>query len=669
MLRESNFSCSDVLLRPLLILLTFIFMKAKNLTLFSGLFQKMLKRSIIDLKYGLILLVLLFSSTFLGAQVGIEVEVDKNDVFTCETMKYTLKYRCAGTTGNCTNVTMTASAPSGMVFPVQTVGLTTDIASYTFSADRRSVTFMFKEPLLAGNTGIIELTGQGECGLADGTVTTLTGSIQSGSGTPTTASVNTTLHSSNKFCPNKSQGSGLALDYPTNYIINLISAGIYGEQGIGTTSLTNVVMVDNLPPNTVINSVLSQYTLGGSFIPLPSGTCIIDNTPTAPKIICTFPDIAFQHMNNYGSYPQVFVNVTYPDANFNAGDNVTNSVTVNYTPLGGTPQTSIEGSVVNYVSGTTYANRGANSCTANLDVTDPLANPNAEIDGYKRSGNTTIKPGENVEFTVDIKNTGNIPLTNVVLEDIIPSDLVVYQLVKSGTFSGFTTTPTPRYWIKTVSNPTYTEILFGSGYTYNIPTGEIVTHVKVEVDNMPSGSLIQYVKILVNLKPGSTATTIQNCVNLTATEMPTEKTPTNNCHTLTVLPADNFSTLQISKVLGPFAGGLSASFYGAAQSPGATVWSNIEAANLSGGQALQNPVIVDLLPVGLTYDNLIQYSSSCMTPAQADNVEIINNYQGSGQTLIRMSWNNPWPQNCLVMFLNNLVSLQYKIKINEIHRF
>lgn len=61
------------------------------------------------------------------SQSSIEVLVDKTDILTCETLQYTLKYSCAGTGNNCPNVTMTASAPTGIIFPSQNIGITSDI--------------------------------------------------------------------------------------------------------------------------------------------------------------------------------------------------------------------------------------------------------------------------------------------------------------------------------------------------------------------------------------------------------------------------------------------------------------------------------------------------------------------------------------------------------------
>jgi uncharacterized repeat protein (TIGR01451 family) len=364
--------------------------------------------------------------------LSIEVTRDKANALTCEGIKYTLKYSCAAGTGNCTNVTMRASAPSGVIFPTQSVGLTSDIASYTFSADRRSITFTFKEPLVAGNTGIIELTGLGECGKPEGTVATLTGSIQSGAGAPVTQAASTTLHSTNKFCPQKSQGRGLAVDGNTLYDISLRFTGNgYATDGIGTTSIGNVVMTDNLPANTVINSISTFYSTGYGTVVLPPGTCVASGSGTAtPKVICTFPADAFNVTSAPAPQATITLDVTYPDASFNTGDNVTNSVTVKYTPAGGSEITAANGSVVNYQNGTAYGSTTPASCTAKLDVTDPLQAPNPRLRVYKRGVATTIRPGDRPEYSIDVSNTGNITLTNIVAEDVIPADLDVVRLNK-----------------------------------------------------------------------------------------------------------------------------------------------------------------------------------------------------------------------------------------------
>ncbi|WP_028526974.1 SdrD B-like domain-containing protein [Runella limosa] len=604
----------------------------------------------------LVCVVFLSSQTF-AQTLSIEASSNKSDILTGETFTYTLKYSCAAGTGDCPNVTMTATIPSSISFPNQVIGLTTDIDSYTFSADRRTATFTFKNPLKAGNTGIIELLGQGDFGKIDGTTGTMTASIVSGSGTPATATVTTTLHSTNKFCPAKSNGRGLAIDNSTFYDIYLQFPGNYGATGIGTTSVSSVVMVDNLPANAVINGVTATALDGFPTPSVPSGTCVVDNTPGAPKVTCTFPASTFQIGSAYAPRVVVKIDVTYPSGSFSAGDNVTNNVTVAYTPDGGSPITATNGSSVTYQGGATYATQTTENCTSTLTVTDKLVAPEAKLAIGKGTSSTKIRPGDVVLFEFSASNTGNVPLNNVVLEDILPADLrgVSVNQVSKVNMTG---TETITYWVKTNAQTTYFQVLM-TDYTYAPPSGEYITHFKTEISSLPAGALVQYGGIRVTLAPGSTATSVTNCLTAVSSTPGVTITPASACQTIPVAPLDNYSSLVVHKWMTSNPSSQYAVFYGASQNIGTTVWSMIQAVNLSGGQPLQNPVVMDLLPVGLSYDGAIQYvPTSCNFPP-ADNTEIIPNYNGTGRTLVRLSWNTPMPSGCDVWF-------SIKTKINTL---
>ncbi|MBB3842177.1 putative repeat protein (TIGR01451 family) [Runella defluvii] len=604
----------------------------------------------------LVCVVFLSSQTF-AQTLSIEASSNKSDILTGETFTYTLKYSCAAGTGDCPNVTMTATIPSSISFPNQVVGLTTDIDSYTFSADRRTATFTFKNPLKAGNTGIIELLGQGDFGKVDGTTGTMTASIVSGSGTPATATVNTTLHSSNKFCPAKANGRGLAIDNSTFYDIYLQFPGNYGSTGIGTTSVSSVVMVDNLPANAVINGVTATALDGWPTPSVPSGTCVVDNTPGAPKVTCTFPASTFQIGSAYAPRVLVKIDVTYPSGSFSAGDNVTNNVTVAYTPDGGSPITATNGSTITYQGGATYATQTTESCTPTLTVTDKLVAPEAKLAIAKGTSSTKIRPGDVVLFEFSASNTGNVPLNNVVLEDILPADLrgTAVNQVSKVNMAG---TETITYWVKTNVQTTYFQVLM-TDYTYVPPSGEYITHFKTEISSLPAGALVQYGGIRVTLAPGSTATSVTNCLTAVSSTPGVTITPASACQTIPVAPLDNYSSLLVHKWLTSEPLSQYALFYGTPQNIGTTVWSMIQAVNMSGGQPLQNPVVMDLLPVGLSYDGAIQYvPTSCNFPP-ANNTEIIPNYNGTGRTLVRLSWNIPMPSGCDVWF-------SIKTKINTL---
>ena len=445
----------------------------------------------------LFLSILLFIPVFVNAQtLEITASSNKTDVLTCEEFIYSLKYKCASTTTNCSNVTMTANIPSGAIFPLQTIGLPSDIASYTLSPDYKTVTFIFKEPLTAGNTGIVEVKAQGECGKPEGTTATMTATILTGGSPAASSMITTTIHSSNKFCPQKAHGLGLALDNSTNYEIGLGFNGGYGVNGFGATSVGNVTMVDNLPPNAVINGVTIVGDNGQSGLTFPSNTCIIDNTPSAPKVTCTFPANTFQVITKYAPKTTVKVDVTYPSASFAAGSSVTNAVSVTYTPEGGSPITVNNGSTTSYQEGVAYGATTAATCTNVLDVTDVLANPDPKILIRKTSYSTIIRPGDVNTFEFNVSNTGNIPLSNSIVEDAIPSDLLVQSVGKFQSSPNMLGTEIITYWIKTVSNPTYTQIT----PPYTVPTGEEVTHIKVEISSMPSNAQLLYMPVTATLK-------------------------------------------------------------------------------------------------------------------------------------------------------------------------
>lgn len=108
----------------------------------------------------------------------LEASSNKTDIITGETLSYTLEYTCV--TGNCNNVTLVSNVSSGVDFPVQSIELTNDIERYTISSDRKTITFIFKDVIKAGKSGIITFSGQGEFGLVDESTATLTAQLKTG---------------------------------------------------------------------------------------------------------------------------------------------------------------------------------------------------------------------------------------------------------------------------------------------------------------------------------------------------------------------------------------------------------------------------------------------------------------------------------------------------------
>lgn len=593
---------------------------------------------------------LLCALPFCGAAQTLQLEATSNkpDILTGETLTYTFKYTCSSTTSACTNVTLVAGAPSGILFPTQTIALTSDILSYTISPDLRTITFVFKEPLAAGSTGIVTVTGQGEYGLADGTAATLTAELKSGTTVGSSQTVGTTLHSTNKFCASKSNGVGLLPGGITTYQISMgYQSNGYSTSGIGVTSVTNISLVDQLPMGAVIESVtLDESFNAPGFVPAPAGTCVIDNANS--RFTCTFPADYLKVQSNFTPIPKINVAVRYPEGLFTAPNPVTNSVVFKYTPLGGSEITLSNGDFRTYADGTTYPATGSLTCPATLSVTDNLASPILKLETKKWKPVNTLKVGQTSYFSLPVFNRGNTALDNVVVEDIIPSEITVIT-VNPAKFINVDAS-TVLYEAKTVNNPTYTPIVFTPDY-WQIPEGDRLTHIRMTIPSMPpnSGTTEDYDGIRLNYRVNDDAVapgSFQNCMTSTTTTAGVDLATANSCVTITLLPKDQFSNIAVDKRVVKTPMSPDNYFYTPAVS-GDIAWMYIQAGNDLGGQPLSNPVVMDLLPLGLLYENEILYDTNTPT---ADVTDIIPNYNGTGRTLIRLKWNTPLASGGVLKF-------------------
>ncbi|AEI51338.1 SdrD B-like domain-containing protein [Runella slithyformis] len=593
---------------------------------------------------------LFFALPFCGLAQTLQLEATSNkpDILTGETLTYTFKYTCSSTTSACTNVTLVAGAPSGIVFPAQTIALTADILSYSISPDSRTINFIFKESLAAGSTGIITVTGQGEFGLADGTTATLTAELKSGATVGSSKTIVTTLHSTNKFCASKSNGVGLLPGGITTYQISMgYQSNGYSTSGIGVTSVTNISLVDQLPMGAIIESVtLDESFNAPGFVPAPAGTCVIDNANS--RFTCTFPADYLKVQSNFTPIPKINVAVRYPEGLFTAPNPVTNSVVFKYTPLGGSEITLSNGDSRTYADGVTYPATGSLTCPARLSVTDNLASPILKLETKKWKPVNSLKLGQTSYFSLPVFNRGNVALENVVVEDIIPSEITVIT-VNPAKFINIDA-GSVVYEAKTVNNPTYTPIVFTPNY-WQIPEGDRLTHIRMTIPSMPpnSGTSEDYEGIQLNYRVNDDAVapgSFQNCMTSTTTTAGVDLLTANSCVTITLLPKDQFSNISVDKRVVKSPMSLDNFFYSPAVS-GDIAWMFIQAGNDLGGQPLSNPVVMDLLPLGLLYENDIQYAAGTPAPSVTD---VIPNYNGTGRTLIRLKWNTPLESGGILKF-------------------
>jgi uncharacterized repeat protein (TIGR01451 family) len=601
---------------------------------------------------------LLLSVLTQAQTLEIEASANKTDILTGETVIYTLKYKCAGTTSNCTGVTMTSNIPSGMYIPTQSIGLTSDMASFSISGDHKTITFVFNEPLIAGHTGIIEFNATGVLGLPNNTPTTLTAQILS-NGTPAaSATVPVILHSYNKFCPQITGGFGLGLDNTTYYKIGLKTASS-SFNGVGVTNPGPIHIEDQLPANAIIDSVV-LYTDYPSQFTMPLGTVNVAGNGFTADIPAYNTSV---YINGYTTEIQVKVYVRYPSASFSAGQSVTNSVTITHTPEGGSPVTLTNNVVVAYQYSDTneYSTNYASSCTTLLDATNLLQAPLSKL----KIGKTTeasLKPGEAGQYVLNISNEGNVVLDDVVVEDLLPSTVNVTTIrILNGYFANIGG-GIVKYWIKTTNNATYTEVA-PAYQVINAPAGAFITAFKVTIDHLPAAARTNAAIYLdYNVSPTATVgSTIQNCLTGTSSTAGVTVDDATACSNTTVITPDPFSLISMLK---RFTEQFGSSIYGGVFNRGDFIYAQLNMKVYGGGQPLQKPVVMDLLPKGVDYIDF-KYGSAYHAPyavnpaPTADLVEVIPNYNGTGRTLVRLSWNNPWP-----VLSDYYITL--KLKVNDL---
>ena len=582
---------------------------------------------------GLLLTLCLFCLNTVNAQVlSLETTANKTDIFTREAVVYTFKYSCSGSTQNCTNVTMTGNFPANTLLITGTT-TTSDIASYTISPDLRSITYTFKEPLPSGTTGTIEMTAVASSYAANNSVGTLTSSILSGGVPAKTNTNNVTIHSADKFCAVKYNGTGLGVDNTTTYNIKLFNNSANGS-GIGTQSAGPITVVDQLPAGAIIESATWSYNYFQSPNPT-SGTCSVDAANA--KVTCNFPASFFEIANDGSPTMNISIKVKYPSSTFATSQTVTNTASVTYTPPGGSPIVMVDGSTKTYQDGTLYQYVTTNTCTAPLKVSDVLVVPVSQVKATKNVRDSQLKVGQNSGYSITLANTGNTNLANVVTEDVFPGGLYVSQITNE--FFGVDNIlgdENLKYWVKTKNNPTYTQITFPP--TYIPASGDTLTAFKITADILHAGFSLAGIGFPFTVKPTS-ATSVQNCLTATSTTSGVTIDPTSAlCASFSVLQPDPFAGLVLNKYfLAPGGDNIYNNYY-AAIPIGAEVWMALIATADGGGQALQNPVIMDLLPKGADYAGTIQYVNG--TPA-ATSEEVLPNYNGTGRTLVRLKWTAP----------------------------
>lgn len=155
-----------------------------------------------------------------------------------------------------------------------------------------------------------------------------------------------------------------------------------------------------------------------------------------------------------------------------------------------------------------------------LSLKNTPATPDEEVE---KNGTKTAQPSGEIEYKINVKNTGNVPLDNFVLEDEIPTEYIKVNKIKLGTYNQDNTY---NLYYKTNLTQNYV-LLFEEISTLKeeeidlskeLADGEYITNIKLDFGTVDAGfstkteSLI-YSKVNSNLKNG---TKFENTAKLTS---------------------------------------------------------------------------------------------------------------------------------------------------------
>lgn len=198
----------------------------------------------IIMKYFAPLLILLLPIFSQGADLDLVKTASKTSVNTGETFTYTLQYRCASTTENCTGVVITDPLPPS----VEYVGLSGSIhtTNEQYDSGNHTVTFTLDDPLTAGTVGEVVVNVRFPNGSTpNGTVANNTATISGANAASVSSSATTTAIAIDRHAISKSYNGGV----PDEVMVYDVKVSNAADNG--SLNLTNLVVTDFLPPNAI----------------------------------------------------------------------------------------------------------------------------------------------------------------------------------------------------------------------------------------------------------------------------------------------------------------------------------------------------------------------------------------------------------------------------------
>ena len=548
---------------------------------------------------------------------------------------YVMQYRCASTTEDCINATITDMLDSDLSWLSNEVDIndSTHIASSNFNTATGQVTWNFVSPLLAGSTGELRIRVRFPNGSTpNGTVATNTATMSADNATTVTSNqVAITATAASHIDLDKSLIGLTMISVDTNVTYKVELCEDFNML-TGQLDLSNITLVDTLPAGVIFVSASN----GGSY---NAGT----NTVT-----WAIPDLDVS--SNGAACVANYVTVRYPSGTFNNGDVVRNDASLTATPLGEPPVTLTDFVQHNIVSPTFNTQLSKNATWNDVSV------------------------GQTFQYGIAINNYGTAELDDVTIVDNVPPQLVVetirlalqaYQIHVLGPIDiqlhyqtnlngSWTAAPASPY---TVSS--HVDVAVSS---LGLATNEVITAIRWTFDRVPAGfqqpatasDRSGYTATVINPdrngNPVNSGDVITNCADATYVYGGSTTSLPQTCHSANVTVA--IPTIALEKTS-----------YTGLVIPGSTFRYELRIGSITQA-ALVNPTFSDLLHPDLEFVGFHDISDingltiPDITTIPNPRVEVIDNYLGTGRQLVSFHWNGaeaftfPNPSQLILIRMN-----------------
>ena len=548
----------------------------------------------------------MLSATNLQAQLlNITKSADVTNIETGIPFTYTLQYSCASTTEDCEGTFISDPLPP----EVEYISLVNSahIASSNYNSGTHTVTFTFIDPLPAGSTGEVLVSVRFPNGTTpNGTIASNTATIDgSNSSAVNSNTVDVTAFAEDAAAFDKYIDGGCGANDTTVYVFNICNDDQDNLKGM--LNLSDITIQDVLPSGAIF--------LGGDYATESGGTVTV-----------TYPGIL-----EPGQCEWLRILVRYPDPPFSVGQTVTNSATFFYTPVGEIPAMLTDNT----------------TCT--------LSAPSPGVGLEKVSKYATMGQGQGGVYYIQASNTGTTTLKGFYVEDAIPGGITVTKFTSGAHFdpcsilTGVNTAVTILY--QTNLNSTY-QLVPGSPFPYGVATevdvsslglssGEYITQLRWEYGDVCPGFLIWErleISFVVNDDAPTGTAAITNCASFGTTTSGAVQTWGAGAECVSINITASVSGIYPGPQKEVFENGSwddnSSQIYGV----GDVVQLRIRAKNgITASDPIQDPVIVDLLPLELDYVPG-SWTSSSLGSAPAPIFTEIPNYNGTGRTLLKWEW-------------------------------